>query len=297
MKRVVLFLLLTLSCFCVRAQETPDTTAQDQSEWEFDEEYIIDLMEEEEPLEWTDYALYVLLALLPAVVLFIFILWRDRLRPEPAKELILACAMGLLSVPIALSVGTLFFDIGLLEADTSTWVNCLKMAFLGAAIPEELGKLIILVLFFKWRKHQDEFMDGIVYAACIGLAFAAYENIGYVIRALQMQSLYDMPLALSTSVSRALMSVPGHFGFAIMMGFFYSFYLFSNNKKGLYLALAYFVPVLFHGLYDFFAFMENISDVWGSVISFSFFLVFFAMNNLCIKVTRTALKLDDKIPQ
>lgn len=239
------------------------------------------------------YVLCIFLALLPAIALLVFILWRDRMRPEPTKELILACLLGLLSVPIAIKISSFGQTLGLYTDDRSSWVECLKVAFFGAAIPEELGKLIILWLLFKWRKHQNEFMDGIVYAACIGLAFATFENICYVLHSLNLQIFTGQPWALSTGITRALMSVPGHFGFAVMMGFFFSFYMFDKKRKVLFLALAYFVPVLFHGLYDSFAFLESISVVWASLMSFGFFLTFFVMNNLCVKAIRAALQLDN----
>ncbi len=261
-------------------------------EEEENEEIIIDWDDEEqdEKTGWTTYLLYIILALLPAIALLAFILWRDRLRPEPAKELILAFLMGLLSVPIAVLLETWVGNIGLSPAYRENWVDCLKTAFLGAAIPEEFAKLLVLWLFFKWRKKQDEYMDGIVYAACIGLAFATIENIQYVFSALNHASHH---VAVSTGVARALTAVPGHFGFGIIMGFFFSFYLFLPKKKWLYLILAFVVPVIFHGLYDFFAFMESISGIWLTVITFAFFLVFFVMNNLCVKAIRAAIKLDD----
>ena len=264
----------------------------EEDEDEEDEEIIFDWDDvvQDEKTGWTTYLLYIILALLPAIALLAFILWRDRLRPEPAKELIMAFLMGLLSVPIAVLLETWVGNIGLSPAYRENWVDCLKTAFLGAAIPEEFAKLLVLWLFFKWRKKHDEYMDGIVYAACIGLAFATLENIQYVFYALNLAS---HPIAVSTGVTRALTAVPGHFGFGIIMGFFFSFYMFLPKKKWLYLILAFVVPVIFHGLYDFFAFMESISGIWLTVITFAFFLVFFVMNNLCVKAIRSAIKLDD----
>ncbi|MBR4775334.1 MAG: PrsW family intramembrane metalloprotease [Bacteroidales bacterium] len=238
---------------------------------------------------------YYVLALLPAVVLLAFILWRDRLRPEPAKELILACVMGLLTVPFAMCLTRLFENMGVTFDPYGTTSDCLKTAFVGAAIPEELGKLLILWLFFRWRRHQDEVMDGIVYAVCIGLVFAAYENVTYMSTALGWQSFNGYASApMVTGVLRALTAVPAHFCFAVAMGFFFSLYLFGKKNRWLFLLLSYLVPVLFHGLYDFLAFLENISPMWFSVISFLFFFVFFAMNNLCIKLIRTAIQVDDR---
>ena len=239
---------------------------------------------------------YILLALLPAVLLLIFLLWRDRLRPEPPKELIIAFLMGLLTLPLAIlfvRINSLFGLIGIGD----TWFNQFKRAFVGAAIPEEFAKLLILWLFFKWRKNQDEMMDGIVYAACIGLAFAAGENIKYIMAAAASQTTSILPVAASIGVTRAILSVPGHFCFAILMGYYFSFYLFSKQKRGYYLAMAFLIPMLFHGFYDFFAFMEELPSVWTTVISYSFYAVFFLMNNLCVKAIRKTLARDESLPK
>lgn len=241
---------------------------------------------------WTKYLLYLLLAVLPAVLLMVFILWRDRLRPEPPKELILAFLLGLLTLPMAVFLEQLVREVGLCPLLYQNWWDYFKGAFIGAAIPEELSKLLILSVFFKWRKKQNEFMDGIVYAVCIGLAFAVGENIQYVLSASAMEAVSTESVAAATGVIRALTAVPCHFSLAVIMGFFYSFYLFIPGRKKLALALSFLVPVLFHGLYDFLAFTENIESVWSVVISYAFYAVFFYLASLGVKAIRAALKLD-----
>jgi RsiW-degrading membrane proteinase PrsW (M82 family) len=62
--------------------------------------------------------------------------------------------------------------------------------------------------------YFDEHFDGIVYAVCVGMGFAGLENIMYV-----FQNMDDW---MSVSVARAIFSVPGHFFFAVSMGYFYS---------------------------------------------------------------------------
>lgn len=261
------------------------------------EESLIDLEMDMEPIanNTGSYVIYLLLALLPAIILMAFILWRDKVRPEPVKELVLAFMMGLLTLPIAIFLESSEIKLGLVPQELGNWRDCFSTAFVGAAIPEELAKILILWAFFKWRKHQDEFMDGIVYAVCIGLAFAAAENIKYILASIDLIPMYTTEYVYVTGVVRALTAVPGHFCFAVIMGYFYSFYLFSKYRKTMYLALAFIVPVLFHGLYDFFAFMQYLPTMWQTVISFAFFLVFFLLNNLCVKAIRTALKLDDAV--
>lgn len=62
----------------------------------------------------------------------------------------------------------------------TTLVDTTAMAFLVAAIPEESFKLLALWMVLKKNPFFDEHFDGIVYAVCVGLGFAAVENISYV---------------------------------------------------------------------------------------------------------------------
>ena len=97
-------------------------------------------------------------------------------------------------------------------------------SFLTAAIPEELCKFLIFMIFI-WRdKNFDEYFDGIVYATFIGLGFACVENIQYV-----------FSYGFQTGVVRALLSVPGHFLFGVVMGYFLSMAKFHPEKRGTYI--------------------------------------------------------------
>jgi RsiW-degrading membrane proteinase PrsW (M82 family) len=61
-------------------------------------------------------------------------------------------------------------------------------AVISAPIVEECAKALILFIFFFWKKDEfDGVIDGIVYAAMVGLGFAMTENIQYYGRAV-MQS-------------------------------------------------------------------------------------------------------------
>ena len=240
------------------------------------------------------FLLYFFLAVLPTIVLMAYVRWRDRLRPEPRKELIIAFVLGILSVPLALIFVKLFYSLGLVPNHVRTALDSLKDNFWGAAIPEELAKLLMLLLFFKWRGRQDELMDGIVYAVCVGLGFATLENLLYIFGfSISYPSAATETMALITT--RGILSVPGHFMDAILMGFFFSFYLFVRKKKYLCLALAFIVPVLAHGLYDFFLSLDEIAPIWDFFFSGLFFFTFFLAGNLSVKAIRTAKKLDDEV--
>ena len=82
-------------------------------------------------------------------------------------------------------------------------------AVLGAAIPEELFKFLVL-RWYVWRKpHFDEPLDGVVYGATASLGFATLENI-----------LYVGSHGLEMAVLRALTAVPGHAFTGVVMGAF-----------------------------------------------------------------------------
>ncbi len=61
-------------------------------------------------------------------------------------------------------------------------------AVISAPIVEESAKALILFIFFFWKKDEfDGVIDGIVYAAMVGLGFAMTENIQYYGKAVMVR--------------------------------------------------------------------------------------------------------------
>ena len=185
------------------------------------------------------YTLPILSALIPAIVLLIYIYWRDRHSPEPTRELVKATLLGVLSIILSLCMSLPLMAIGAIPKDVQHFLDAMNHAFLGAAIPEELAKLFVLWLFLRKNIHFDERMDGIVYAVCVSLGFAGLENILYI-----MGDADWMGVALS----RAIFAVPGHFCYGVVMGYFYSLARFSSVNRQFNLALALIAPLLLHGV-------------------------------------------------
>ena len=147
-------------------------------------------------------------ALVPVIVLFIYIWLKDKRQPEPLKWLFKALIYGVLSAAIVVGVLSPVPKI-----EITGWLSAMWNAFFMAAIPEESAKLLMLWLLLRKNPYFDEQLDGIVYATCIGLGFAGIENIGYVVSSYLANGNW-----LSISITRAIFSVPGHFSFAIVMG-------------------------------------------------------------------------------
>lgn len=216
-------------------------------------------------------ALSLTVALLPAILLLLYI-WKKDPQKEPTGQLVKAVLWG---VAICIPIG--FVELGIQEVlfggkmPTDLWSSTAQ-AFLLAAVPEEAAKLFALWMILHKNPHFDEHFDGIVYAVCVGLGFAAIENVFYVI-----QSEEEW---LTVGIIRSLLAVPGHYAFAVLMGFYYSLYHFVDHSKKTAVCILL-VPVIAHGIYDAIAFSGMVSAAIGG-ISFLVLIVF------CIKMHKVA---------
>lgn len=212
-------------------------------------------------------ALIIIAALLPAFLLIYYINRKDSLQPEPKWQLVKGFLYG---VGSCIFIIMLFLILGIggdSDETPKTFFKAIGDAFLGAAIPEELAKLLMLWLLVRKNKHFNEHMDGIVYAVCIGMGFAGMENILY---------LFDnIDSWASVGVARALISVPGHFFFAVAMGYFYSLAIFGPVKSHkVNMALMIAVPVLMHGIFDSILFLVSVEPALSLVLTIGFFIFF-----------------------
>ena len=211
--------------------------------------------------------LILIAALLPAILLGLYI-WKKDTKKEPASWLMKAFLWGIIiCIPTAIvemGLGYMLFGDG---GKPSDLFGTTIVAFVVAALPEEAFKLLALWLVLRKNSYFDEHFDGIVYAVCVGLGFAALENIGYV---------FGKDGGMLTAITRALLAVPGHYAFAILMGYYYSIYHFVDHSPKA-AACVLLVPVLAHGVYDSLA-MSGLVDPTVGGISF-FVLIYF-----CIKM-------------
>ncbi len=177
-------------------------------------------------------------SLLPVALLLLYIYQRDTFQKEPFRLLMKAFVFGILAAFLDIAVAS-FFDHIFPKLSVSPFNDALYTSLVLAALPEELCKLFMLYLCIWKSPYFDEYFDGIEYSAFLGLGFAGIENIFYVMQG-----------GLGLAVSRGLFAVPAHFFFAIFMGYFFSLARFRYKKRKKYLFLAYFVPVIFHTIYD-----------------------------------------------
>lgn len=209
-------------------------------------------------------------ALLPAIILWYYI-WKQDPQPEPTSWLVKAALYGA-AICIPVAVIEMLIDQVLFGEGPTTVIESTIQAFFTAALPEEAFKLLALWCVLRKNTFFDEHFDGIVYAVCVSLGFAAVENIFYV--------MGEEENWIGVAISRALMAVPGHYAFGVLMGYYYSVYHFVNHSPKVASCILL-VPVAAHGIYDALALSGLVNPYIGG-------LSFFVLIWFCVKMHKIA---------
>lgn len=200
-------------------------------------------------------------AIIPAVLLLLYVYKKDRLEKESTKLLLILVVLGILSTLMASATenaGIAFLPF--IVAAGSTAYN-IVLYYIVVGLSEEGFKYLVM----RWKTWRNpEFncqFDGVVYSVFVALGFALFENIMYVFQ-----------YGFATAVARAVTAVPGHACFGVFMGVFYGAAkrLEKMGRKGNSKAcrlLAVIIPMFLHGTYDFLASSSASSGyVWSFVV-------------------------------
>lgn len=180
------------------------------------------------------------ISVLPVILLAVYVYVKDKYGKEPLGTLFKTFFGGILAVPLAI----------ILESWLTRYIGggpVLRGIYNGyvvAGFSEECCKLAILSAFIWRSRHFNEYFDGIVYAAFTGLGFACVENIAYVFSSPTFEA------GLTTGIVRALLSVPGHFLFAVVMGYYFARAKFDSRHRLWKMFKALLYPLLLHGTFD-----------------------------------------------
>ena len=189
-------------------------------------------------------AIYVLAAIVPAGFLMRYIYRQDRVEKEPIPllgSLVLGGVLAALAASVLERLGSALLN-QLIQPTNPYYV--ILYAFLVVAAVEEGTKFFFLYRR-TWRDGNFNYrFDGVVYAVFVSLGFAAFENV-----------LYVFQYGLSVALPRAILSIPGHMGFAVFMGVYYSrarlrFFRRQPVRCRMNLAVGYLIAVFLHGVYD-----------------------------------------------
>jgi RsiW-degrading membrane proteinase PrsW (M82 family) len=188
------------------------------------------------------------LALAPGAYLSFIIYGKDKYEPEPKKLILCAFLLGSLAVIPAGILETSARVVLGLPAHWTEKLNILPaaaMAFIVAAATEEFSKFLVLRYWAFAQKDFNEPFDGIVYGAFIGLGFATFENVAYVLR-----------YGFGTGVIRMFTAVPNHYALGVILGYYVGKAKFDSEQSRAIMGRGLLFVILLHGAYDFFI-MQN----------------------------------------
>ena len=196
-------------------------------------------------------------AVAPGIALLAYFYLSDRYDAEPlplvAKMFLIG---GLLVIPVMIVQRAAALWLG--ESD-------LAFSFGTSAGVEEFFKWFVLYHIIFLHSHFDEPYDGIVYATAVSLGFATVENLLF--------ALLVQPAGIGVLMWRALLPVSGHALFGVFMGFFLGKAKFAKGRSvRLHTALAFLVPLLAHGIYDYLTLAVFSSSMVWLVVPFMFLL-------------------------
>ena len=147
------------------------------------------------------------LAIAPVATIILWIYLKDKYDKEPVITLSKFFILGILVSVLAIYVEEL-----LIKLNTFSKIGyMIYISFIVAGLTEEGLKALILIPNLLREKNFNEKLDGIIYSVFLSLGFATVENIIYI--------LFEDPTSVfQVSIIRAIISIPAHMMFAIIMG-------------------------------------------------------------------------------
>jgi protease PrsW len=209
----------------------------------------------------------ILLAILPPIGILYIITIFDK-KKKNKENVWRAFVIGLI---IAAPIGY----VGEYVGKNNIILDPLIQAFVMAALLEESFKFFSFKYFFFDKNKIFEPLDCLLIAGAISLGFATTENLGYVITS-GLESGYG------TALLRMFTAIPAHATFGIVMGYLASTFKFGNKKNQTdFILYVLGIPVILHGLYNFFLLSKDFSPIYSFVVLiFAILFSYRALKNL-----------------
>lgn len=223
-----------------------------------------------------------ILAVIPILIFCLYIYNKD-VEKEPKILLLKLFSSGIISSLLVFLVSYLLFEffpnfrINLYDFN---FIKYFIYSFILVAFLEEGCKWLSTRFIGYNSKYFDEAYDIIVYSSFVALGFAFLENIMYVFN-----------YGISAAILRAIISVPGHLSFGIMMGYYMLLAKLSKTKTNhrKYMIYSFIFPMLIHGSYDFLLLFKN---TYILIAMLTLLFVFYIFSYLKIK---RVIKIKKKI--
>jgi RsiW-degrading membrane proteinase PrsW (M82 family) len=194
--------------------------------------------------------LFLILSMIPGILVFLW--FRKFKEDEPYKK---TCGdilkQGLLSRFVLVACVRLFSILWGLTgfSGKNLYLDEFINGFIKAAFFEELVKMMLTFKIMKKNRIRVSKLDLMVFFCIMGMGFGASEALVYMFNTSPRQILF-----------RGL--TLGHGTYGLIMGSFFAKYYESGKES--YKYLAFLVPFLIHGFYDF-GLSEGVADIFGII--------------------------------
>jgi RsiW-degrading membrane proteinase PrsW (M82 family) len=192
------------------------------------------------------------IALAPGVAIMLYIYLKDKHEREPLSLLLISFIYGMFSTLITLAISWPLEVLVVLRQNDV--IHEFFSAFLKVALVEEFSKFIFVRFVLYPNKNFNEPFDGIVYAVMVSMGFATLENI-----------LYVFQYGFGVAILRMFTAVPAHATFGVLMGYFLGKGKFTHRRNVYYSVFALLAATVFHGAYDYFWFIAEVTGVWAGI--------------------------------
>src|SRR6266568_5344616 len=203
-------------------------------------------------------------AIAPALLMLWLVIAADE-RPGPPAQVWVAFLLGAASISL-LGIARAPFA-AILAVPGNPWMTQGLRSVFGVAAPEEIVKVLVIIAVSVRRRAFADPMDTVVYGAAAGLGFAAYENLAYLVRHIEMWQ--------SLAALRSVLTVPFHGALGIIAGAYLAIgragtALGANRHNRDWarissLTLILFAPLALHAAFDFpLLALQQVPDIEGS---------------------------------
>ena len=146
-------------------------------------------------------------AIAPALLMLWLVIAAEE-RPGPPAQVWTAFLLGAASISLLGLARAPFAKM--VAAPHNPWTALAVYSVFGVALPEEAVKLIAIVVVSTRKRQLADPMNTVVYGAAVGLGFAAYENLAYLVQHADMWR--------SLAALRSVLTVPFHGALGIIAG-------------------------------------------------------------------------------
>ncbi|WP_435365323.1 PrsW family intramembrane metalloprotease [Haloarchaeobius sp. DYHT-AS-18] len=193
---------------------------------------------------------YTLLSVLLAFAITAY-LWYAFASPQlPLQPLVVTFALAL---PLTILAGT--WNTTFRGVETLPLLGVVLYAFLVVAPAEEVAKLLAVRLYAYADDRQfSRVVDGAVYGAVAGLAFATVENFSYIFQeamvVLSRQPYAPLRFVLGDVAATRLFSAPGHVLYSAFAGYYLGLARFNREHAGAIVVKGLLVVILVHATFN-----------------------------------------------